>query len=137
MSAKLVCWRCGHPLRKDLPRTFPRLEQCKQCGTDLHVCRLCRHYAPRYISQCDHELAEPPRDRELANFCQYFKPDPDAFIGREQREAAEARSRLDDLFGRPEPKEEETDEAQTKPKPKEDPFAAVNSLFGENTKKDA
>jgi len=139
MTARLVCWKCGHALRKDLPRTFPRLEQCKQCGSDLHICRMCRHYAPRYISQCDHELAEPPRDRELANFCQYFKPDPGAFVGREQREANDARRQLDALFGGDEvPDEkvpdEENDAASSVPA-KNDPLAALNDLFGGTEKK--
>ncbi len=98
MSANLVCWRCGEALRKDLPRVFPRLEKCRGCGADLHVCRLCRHHAPRYISQCDHELAEPPRDRELANFCQYFKPRTAAFEARQAKAAKDARSALDSLF---------------------------------------
>lgn len=133
MTAKLVCWKCGHPLRKDLPRTFPRLEQCKQCGSDLHVCRMCRHYAPRYISQCEHELAEPPRDRELANFCQYFKPDPHAYVGREQREADEAKRRLDALFDgeAQEPADDETPAAV-----KDDPLDALNALFGGDSKKE-
>lgn len=134
MTAKLACWKCGHPLRKDLPRTFPRLEQCKQCGCDLHVCRMCRHYAPRYISQCEHEMAEPPRDRELANFCQYFKPDPHAYIGREQREADEAKRRLDALFGAPRPVEDEGEESTGKPK--DDALDALNTLFGGEGKKD-
>ncbi len=130
MTAKLVCWKCGHPLRKDLPRTFPRLEQCKQCGCDLHVCRLCRHYAPRYISQCDHELAEPPRDRELANFCQYFKPDPFAYVGREQREAAQAKHQLDALFGGAVPGDGEEAADDSAAAAKSDPFDALNALFG-------
>lgn len=128
MTAKLVCWKCGHPLRKDLPRTFPRLEQCKQCGSDLHVCRMCRHYAPRYISQCAHDMAEPPRDRELANFCQYFKPDPHAYVGREQREASAARRELDALFGT---SQNNDVEQESKPeKTDDDPLNALDALFG-------
>lgn len=134
MSAKLVCWKCGHPLRKDLPRTFPRLEQCKQCGSDLHVCRMCRHYAPRYISLCDHELAEPPRDRELANFCQYFKPDPHAYVGREQREASAAKRQLDALFGGGGPAAGEDEPAAAKTA--DDPLDALNALFGAGGKKE-
>lgn len=96
---KLRCWKCGEPLRRDLPRTFPRLEQCKACGSDLHVCRMCRHYAPRYISQCAHDTAEPPRDRELANFCQHFRPSREAFQGGGSDDAESARRELDALFG--------------------------------------
>lgn len=95
---KLRCWRCGFALRDDLPRIFPRLERCPGCGADLHTCRQCRHYAPRYVSLCAHDQAEPPRDRETANFCQFFRPSPHAFAGEAPRDEA-ARSELEALFG--------------------------------------
>ncbi len=130
---KLRCWKCGEPLRRDLPRTFPRLEQCKQCGSDLHVCRMCRHYAPRYISQCAHETAEPPRDRELANFCQHFRPNPGAFQGNNLDEVESARKELDSLFGVEEVEEDlegGADEKEGREKPQEsDAISALNALF--------
>ncbi|HEY5789504.1 MAG TPA: hypothetical protein VIX81_02705 [Gammaproteobacteria bacterium] len=57
MASRLLCWRCGAALRDDLPRIFPRLEKCKACNSDLHVCVMCRHYAPQYIRKCAHDLA--------------------------------------------------------------------------------
>ena len=124
---KLRCWKCGEPLRRDLPRTFPRLEQCKACGSDLHVCRRCHHYAPRYISQCAHDTAEPPRDRELANFCQHFRPDPEAFYGNALDASESARRELDTLFnGGAENERSEEDEEPPQPS---NPFDALNALF--------
>ncbi|GAB4362412.1 MAG: hypothetical protein Kow006_33670 [Gammaproteobacteria bacterium] len=123
----LRCWRCGEPLRRDLPRTFPRLEQCKACGSDLHVCRMCRHYAPRYVSQCAHDTAEPPRDRELANFCQHFRPSPSAYRGGGTGEAEAARRELDSLFGAGEAGEETAGEETAQEA--SDALEALNALF--------
>jgi len=78
MEHVLVCWRCGSELRDDLPRIFPRLEQCTACGSDLHVCVMCHHYAPQYVGCCSHDQAEPVRDTQLANFCAHFRPRPNA-----------------------------------------------------------
>ena len=73
MKNRIECWRCGTALKPDqLP--INRLEQCHHCHADLYVCRLCRSWNPRYTSKCSHDHAEPPLDRERANFCQYFKP---------------------------------------------------------------
>jgi len=135
---KLRCGKCGEPLRKDLPRTFPRLEQCKECGSDLHVCRMCRHHAPRYISQCAHDTAEPPRDRELANFCQHFRPSANAFQGGNFGEVESARKELDSLFGvEEEIPEAGPDESGDEALPEEsDSLSALNALFNDSPTKE-
>ena len=63
---------------------------------------MCRYYNVRLISQCEHDYAEPPRDREAANFCQYFRPDPNAYHGHDNTIEKKARSQLDALFGQSE-----------------------------------
>lgn len=122
MGARLSCWRCGAPLRRDIPRPFPRLEQCKACGADLHVCLQCRHYAPRLDNRCDHDLADPPRELDLANFCDYFIPRPGAHAPPDWAAADAARSQLDALFGAG------SADADTSTRT-EDPLAAVKALF--------
>jgi hypothetical protein len=128
MKKGIQCWRCGHAVRTDqLPIT--RLEYCHHCHADLHACRLCRSWNPRYTSKCSNDHAEPPLDRERANFCQYFRPaagvnrgtgapagettvtDLEALFGanheqpvnpadnRNMTESERARAALDDLFG--------------------------------------
>jgi len=94
----LVCWRCGASL-KDIPIPFARLEQCRQCHADLHVCRMCRFYNPRMHDKCDHEMAEPAREVDLANFCQYYKPSPEAFDKTGKSNADQAMEKLKALFG--------------------------------------
>lgn len=122
MPGKFVCWKCGASL-KDIPRPIGRLMQCKGCGADLHVCRLCRYYKPQISGCCDHDLAEPAREIDLANFCQYFSPTNDAYQPRIAAQANDARLRLAELFG---------DSGNQAEKPAvEDPLAQLRALFGE------
>lgn len=94
----LVCWRCGVSLA-EIPKPFTRLEQCRACHADLHVCRMCRYYNPRMHDKCDHEMAEPAREPDLANFCHYYKPAQNAFDSKGKTNADDAMAKLKALFG--------------------------------------
>ena len=94
----LVCWKCGAPLDR-LPLPLGRLAECEACRADLHVCRLCKSYDPRVVRGCDEPRAEEVRERERANFCDYFEPKPDAFNGKDEAESGKARAELEALFG--------------------------------------
>ncbi len=132
MPHALVCWRCGAPLRDDLPRIFPRLEKCLACSSDLHVCRQCRFYAPQYTTRCSHDRAEPAREIDVANFCAHFRPRPGAYGGG----SADARARdgLAALFGAA---GQDVDAAEGAPEAdRPDQLAELKSLFrddGEGT----
>jgi hypothetical protein len=104
MKKALVCWRCGAAIKPE-QRPISRLERCHACQADLHVCRQCRHYTTRMTGYCDHDHADPPRERERANFCQYFKPRPGAFAPVEGAIDQRTRDALEVLFGknRPQP----------------------------------
>ena len=110
MPRDLVCWRCGEALRDDLPRIFPRLEKCRACGSDLHVCRQCRFYAPQYTTKCSHDRAEPAREIDVANFCQHFRLRGGAYVGGGDANDR-ARGALDALFGDAAQAEEAGDDA--------------------------
>ncbi len=92
----LVCWKCGAALDA-VPQPFSRYARCPACDIDLYVCRLCEHFDARYRTACREERAEPPREPDRANFCDWFKPQPNAYSG--SSEAAAARSALEELFG--------------------------------------
>lgn len=122
MTAKYKCWCCGYELG-ELPRPLPRLEQCPACEADLHVCRFCRYYKPSVSGKCDHDLAEPAREVDLANFCHYFRPSSQAFIAKEADKEKQARDKLAALFG------EEGQEG--KPAASDDPMEKLKSLFND------
>jgi len=99
MSHELVCWQCGASLAEfTLP--LRRLEECRQCRAQLHVCRLCVEYDPRIAGGCREPTAEEVRDKLHANFCDHFKPRAQAYQATDSSAADRAREELEKLFGR-------------------------------------
>jgi hypothetical protein len=94
----LVCWKCGASLA-ELSLPLRRLDECKKCGAELHVCRLCERYSIAVAKHCREPIAEEVKDKERANFCDYFKPRPDAYSTAGKAEAAQSKAVLDSLFG--------------------------------------
>lgn len=94
----LVCWKCGASLAA-LSMPFRRLEVCPECDSELHVCRMCTFYDPNSIDQCTQEDAEEVREKERANFCDYYKPRTSAYLARDTSQSDAAKNKLDALFG--------------------------------------
>lgn len=94
----LVCWKCGASLA-DLTLPLRRLEECHQCHAELHVCKMCEWYSLSVAKQCRETVAEEVKEKERANFCDYFKPRPDAYSPTNVDAAAKAQAELDALFG--------------------------------------
>jgi hypothetical protein len=95
---ELVCWKCGTSLA-DYTLPLRRLEECRTCGAELHVCRMCEWYSIAVAKHCREPIAEEVKDKERANFCDYFKARPGAFSDSGTTAAAKAKSDLDALFG--------------------------------------
>ena len=95
---ELTCWHCGGSL-KDVPRPIRSQMRCPHCRADLHVCRMCRSYDKRYIGHCSHDEADRVLDKESANYCTFYSPEPNAFGTERHDPAAQAKSELDALFG--------------------------------------
>lgn len=70
-SDGLLCWSCGKPTGYKI--TVGRGDQCDNCGSDLRVCRGCRHFAPGKRWQCKENIERPEVDKERANFCDFFQ----------------------------------------------------------------
>jgi hypothetical protein len=122
MAGELVCWKCGASLRS-LPLPLSRLAECPACKAEQHVCRLCRFYDPRTTRQCSEIRAEEVINKERANYCDWFKPRPNAFDARAQAKAAGAKSKLDALFG-----------GAPAAEPKDPAREAAERLFGDKKK---
>jgi hypothetical protein len=75
-----------------------RLEVCKACDAELHCCRLCEFHDTTVAKHCREPIAEEVKDKTRANFCDYFKPRPGAYIAPDSA-AARARTELDAMFG--------------------------------------
>jgi hypothetical protein len=98
MSSGLQCYRCGGSL-VELSLPLRRLEECPACGAELHVCRMCTHYAPRLAEACDEDAAPDVRDKKRANFCDFFTPNPEAYVPASHEAERAAEERLTALFG--------------------------------------
>lgn len=96
--AELVCWNCGDSLKTE-PLPLSRRAVCAVCNAELHVCRLCQFYDPRVSDQCTEDRAEQVREKDRANFCDYFKPKLGAYVARQDTKSVAAKAALDGLFG--------------------------------------
>jgi hypothetical protein len=122
----LRCYSCGALLsRLSLP--LGRLDACPDCSRPLHACRMCRSYDTQAIDACTEEDAVAVRDKKSANFCDYFKPNPQAYRPDEHRSALQAAAALDSLFGT------SADTVSAARTDEEDPaLAAARALFGDD-----
>jgi hypothetical protein len=94
----LVCWKCGASLA-DLSLPLRRLDECRVCHAELHVCKMCEWYSVSVAKHCRETVAEEVKDKERANFCDYFKPRPGAYVAGDVSAQAKAQAELDALFG--------------------------------------
>ena len=118
---KLVCWKCGASLA-ELALPLRRLEVCKACEAELHVCRLCEFYDIGVAKHCREPIAEEVKDKVRANFCDYFQPRPGAYtsVGRATQQS---RGQLEALFGQP-------DTGPVVVTPEDEARARLEELFG-------
>ena len=97
MADALRCYRCGESLA-ELSLPLRRLEECPKCRAQLHACRMCTRFAPRKPKGCIEDDAPEVRDKQAANFCDYFKPNAGAYNPAERQAQDAAKSALDSLF---------------------------------------
>ena len=69
--AGLICWNCSRPT--GIEGKIMRADQCPECLADLRCCRGCRHFDPMAHFQCREHIDDPIRNKEKANFCDFFQ----------------------------------------------------------------
>jgi hypothetical protein len=99
-TTPLNCWNCG-AAQTALVAPPTRHDFCSACGEALHCCRQCTSFDRSAPGQCREPRAEPPTDRESANFCEWFAAVSGAAKDRSAADAA--RAKLEALFGPKEP----------------------------------
>lgn len=67
----LSCWNCGKDTGIEGKPT--RLDHCESCLADLKCCRGCRFYDPFAAKQCRERIDDFVKNKEKANFCDYFQ----------------------------------------------------------------
>jgi hypothetical protein len=99
MGHNLVCWKCGADLAA-LSLPLSRRDECRRCRAELHVCRMCVDYDVHVAKQCREPTAEEVHDKTAANFCDFFKPRPNAYIPPDTRAIQQSMTELEKLFGK-------------------------------------
>ncbi len=80
------CPKCRTPLDID-KMSFK--EECPSCGTDLHVCIYCRLYDEGKANRCREPQADYVKEKDRANFCEYFQSQERDTTKAPGKEAAE------------------------------------------------
>lgn len=70
-----TCWNCGRGLNA---LDYGRENTCPDCGKSTRVCRNCRFFAPGRANECLEPMVERVVDKQMANYCEYFTPSPEA-----------------------------------------------------------
>ena len=99
MGHGVTCWKCGASL-EELTLPLRRLEECKACRSELHVCRMCVEYDTRVAKHCREPTADEVSDKTRANFCDHYKPRAAAYTPPNTAEVDQARTELERLFGK-------------------------------------
>ena len=122
----LQCWNCGRSL-DDVPRPISRHEHCRDCFEALHSCRLCRYYRTDVNSRCNEERADPPMNKENANFCDFFRPVGGVYSSKRSQRSGMAQSSLDSLFIADDRVETGTNESESSPAGEADSAKTVDT----------
>ncbi|MFH2203052.1 MAG: hypothetical protein ABIJ96_08060 [Elusimicrobiota bacterium] len=64
------CYKCGGNLDHG---DYGRGKDCPGCGEDTKICRNCDLYAPGLNSDCREPQADLIKNKERANYCEFFK----------------------------------------------------------------
>lgn len=89
-----------HACKKEFSagREIGRRDECPNCGADLHCCLDCGFFEPSAPKQCREPVAELVKEKNKANFCDYFTFRDAHASSASAAEASSARKTLDDLF---------------------------------------
>lgn len=75
---------------------------------------MCEFYGTHKAKSCREPIADEVKDKERANFCDYFSLKPDAFSAKDVDAQEQAKQQLDTLFGGDKISAPETDTPQSK-----------------------
>lgn len=92
----MICWKCGKEI--NVSEVF-RTSECPLCTADLHCCKACKFYSPGSHFECKETVDECIADKEKANFCDFYRINPDVKPGSDSSKADAARNAFNALFG--------------------------------------
>jgi len=93
-----ACHACGKEIDLGMGGTAGRRDECPHCRAPLHACRNCAAYDETARYGCREPQAEPPHDKEAANYCDFFVFRKGPAAPKEEDPRAKALAALDALF---------------------------------------
>ena len=69
---QVCCWSCQKKL--EFADNIGFRAECDSCHADTHVCKNCEFYDPKVYNECRETSADVVREKERANYCEYFQP---------------------------------------------------------------
>jgi len=93
----MKCWKCSELIDISAGQRVTSRDECPHCHTDLHSCRNCQFYDPSRHQQCAEPQAEWVRDKEAANYCDYFEPAAVTAVASSSRRE-DIKKKFDSLF---------------------------------------
>ena len=91
----MQCYNCQ--TTTELERKPGRNQTCPKCSSYLHCCCNCRFHDPAAHNQCREPQAEWVKDKEMANFCDYFEATSE-ITSEKASKKDKVLKKLDDLF---------------------------------------
>ena len=91
MSLEIQCFSCQKKTNWD---NIARRDECPYCSADVHVCLNCRFFDESFHHQCRESQAEYVKEKDRANFCEYFEGSP----CKDSSSLSQGRSKADDLL---------------------------------------
>ena len=88
MEAKLICFNCSNEI--PVVGQVGRRDECPKCRSDVHVCKNCDFYDPKVYNECRETQADVVREKDRANFCDYFTPRKGGAAGIDKKAALRA-----------------------------------------------
>jgi len=93
-SEPLYCFNCNKPI--PVSGVVGRRDDCAHCHADVHVCKNCEFYDPKVYNECRETQADFVKEKDRANFCDYFSPRKGSGTGVDK--AAALRAAAEALF---------------------------------------
>lgn len=69
---EIVCFSCKKINSYSGPIGFR--DECLHCRSDSHVCKNCEFYDAKAYNECRETSADVVREKDRANFCDFFTP---------------------------------------------------------------
>jgi hypothetical protein len=71
-ASQFKCFNCSEELK--FSGLISRRDECPKCKADVRACKNCQFYDPKVYNECRETQADPVREKDRSNLCDYFSP---------------------------------------------------------------